>query len=145
MKIVVGCDHRGFRRKEGLIHLLRRMGYGIVDKGCHDSQPADYPDIAFSVAQAVAKQEASRGVLICGSGIGMGMAANKVAGIRAAVAWNEKTARLSTEHNHANVLCLSADLTSSAILNRMVKAWLKATPQGGRHLRRVKKIAALDR
>jgi ribose 5-phosphate isomerase B len=145
VNIVVGADHGGYSAKERLVRALAAAGHRVIDVGTGDGESVDYPDFAARAAHAVAEKKADRGVLLCGTGIGMAIAANKVRGIRAAVVWNKKTAVLAAEHNDANVLCLGARLLSGPTIVTLVKLWL-ATPFGGnRHARRVDKIRALER
>ncbi len=148
MKLAIGSDHAGFELKRRLVEWLRSpMGgkHHVSDTGCEGSNSCDYPDFAFLVGRAVSKGQVSRGILICGTGIGMGIAANKVRGVRAAVTWNPETAALAAEHNRANVLCLPARFVNFKKAQVMIQAFLQ-TPFGeGRHTRRVKKIQALDR
>ncbi len=141
MKIALGSDHAGHRRKKELMSLLTKLGHKVLDVGCYSEDSCDYPDYARKVAQAVSLDRADRGILVCGTGIGMSMAANKFPKIRAAVCWNVKTAALASEHNSANVLCLSARMIPQSTAFRMVKTWLSTPFAGGRHLRRIKKIA----
>lgn len=145
MKIVLGSDHAGFRAKEALASALVRLGHRVDDRGPTSDARADYPDFAKIVGRAVAQGGADRGVLVCGTGIGMAIAANKIPGVRAAVVWSEKTAALASAHNGANVLCLSGRLFSSARLARFAKVWLATPFEGGRHRRRINKITALER
>ena len=145
MKIAIGSDHGGFERKRELVSLLTKMGLKVVDMGCHSEDSCDYPDFAKRVAQAVSAGQADKGVLVCGTGIGMSIAANKVPGIRAAVCWSPKTAALASEHNQANVLCLSGRFLSAPAARSIVRTWLKTPFGGGRHLRRVKKIGKLEK
>ncbi|HVO33213.1 MAG TPA: ribose 5-phosphate isomerase B [Elusimicrobiota bacterium] len=148
MKLALGSDHAGFGLKAVLAAWLRSAAGGrhaVRDVGTFTAESCDYPDFAFQVARRVASGGARRGILICGSGIGMAMAANKIQGVRAAVAWNPETAQLSAEHNNANVLCLPARFVDARQAKRMTAIFLK-TPFGeGRHRRRVAKIRALDR
>lgn len=145
MKIALGADHGGFPVKAALLRLLTRLGHTVIDFGTDSEESTDYPDYARRVGAAVARGRADRGLLVCGTGIGMSIAANKVAGVRAAVVWNDKTAALAAEHNGANVLCLGARVHRRAALERMVKIWL-STPFGeGRHIRRLKKIARMEK
>ncbi|OHB81072.1 MAG: ribose 5-phosphate isomerase B [Planctomycetes bacterium RBG_16_64_10] len=144
MRISIGSDHRGFRLKDRLITLLKAQGHDVTDEGTHNADSVDYPDYAARVAQRVGRQEADRGILVCGTGIGMTIAANKFAGVRAAPCYDELTAELSRRHNDVNVLCLSADMLSHRLVDRLVETWLKTDFEGGRHARRVKKICALD-
>jgi ribose 5-phosphate isomerase B len=143
MKLAVGSDHAGFELRNALVAWLRTPEGGkhqVLDVGCGSADSCDYPDFAAAVARAVSAKRVSRGILICGTGIGMAMAANKVAGIRAAVVWRPDVAALAAEHNNANVLCLPARFVSNAAAQDMVKAFLTTPFGGGRHMRRVKKI-----
>lgn len=144
MKIAIGSDHAGVDKKAALARFLKKRGYKIMDVGTFTDESVDYPDYARKVAQAVRQKKAQRGVLLCGTGVGMSIAANKVSGIRAAVAWNSKIAALAAEHNDANVLCLSARFLKTADLRKILKAWLSTPFAGGRHRRRVNKIKALE-
>ena len=140
MKIILGCDHRGFAAKQRLLKLLPTLGHAVTDAGTYTNETADYPDYAFVVATAVGQGQQDRGILICGSGIGMCIAANKVNGVRAAPCHDAVTAEMSRRHNNANVLCLSADLLGEEMIERIVKLWLETEFEGGRHGRRVDKI-----
>ena len=144
MKIAIGSDHRGFQAKEQLKRLLTQLGHEVTDYGTHSDHSTDYPDYAVPVCGAVAVGEADRGVLLCGSGIGMCMTANKVRGIRAALCHDELTAEMSRRHNNANVLCLAADLLGEELIRRMVEIWVSTEFDGGRHERRVEKIMAAE-
>jgi ribose 5-phosphate isomerase B len=145
MKIALGADHGGFPAKEALRRQLVRAGHAVVDLGTQSEESTDYPDYARAVGRAVARGRVDRGVLICGTGIGMSIAANKIRGVRAAVVWSDKTAALAAEHNGANVLCLGGRVHARTAIARMVKVWL-ATPFGeGRHARRLGKIARLEK
>ena len=144
MKIAVGSDHGGYERKKEIVSLLSKMGHKVVDVGCYSEEPCDYPDFARKVGQAVSLRRAERGILVCGTGIGMSMAANKVAGVRAAVVWSTKTAALASEHNQANVLCLSGRFLSARLIPKIIQTWIHTTFGGGRHLRRVKKISEIE-
>jgi len=143
VRIAIGSDHRGFAVKAKLTQLLARLGHEVADLGTHDEDAVDYPDIAAAVSRQVAAGQADRGILICGSGIGMSMSANKFAGIRAALCHDDITAEMSRRHNNANVLCLSADLLGERLIDRMVEIWLETQFEGGRHARRVGKIENL--
>ncbi|MGH9510122.1 MAG: ribose 5-phosphate isomerase B [Terriglobales bacterium] len=145
MKVSIGADHAGFELKEKIRKLLGDQGIEVVDEGTHSVDSVDYPDYARKVAEAVARSEAQRGILVCGSGIGMAMAANKVHGVRAAHVTSEHEARLSREHNDANVLTLGARFLDDATAQRIVQAFLCARFDGGRHQRRVEKITAIER
>lgn len=140
MKIVIGSDHRGYEVKRRLTTLLQNLGHEVSDVGTTSKESVDYPDFAFQVAETVGKGGAERGVLICGSGIGMCIAANKVPGVRAAPCHDSITAEMSRRHNDANVLCLSADLLGEELIERMVRIFLDTVFEGGRHARRVEKI-----
>lgn len=144
MKIAVGSDHGGFSQKKEIVSLIDHLGYQVVDMGCHSEESCDYPDYAKKVAQAVSDKKVDRGILVCGTGIGMSIAANKVRGVRAAVAWSPKTATLASEHNDANVLCISGRFLSRSTVSKMIKAWLKTPFGGGRHQRRIKKIKRME-
>ncbi|MHC4647463.1 MAG: ribose 5-phosphate isomerase B [Planctomycetota bacterium] len=144
MKIAVGSDHRGFEAKEQIKVIIAQLGHEIVDFGTTDSNPIDYPDPAFLAAVAVSKKEADRAILACATGIGMSIAANKVAGVRAAACHDELNARISRDHNDANVLCISGDQTKDALLRKIVEVWLHTEFSGGRHQRRVNKISAIE-
>ncbi len=140
MKISIGCDHRGYEAKELIKGLLQRMGHEVADVGTYDSKSCDYPDFAVPVALAVARGESDKGILICGSGIGMSITANKIKGIRAALCHDELTAQMSRKHNNANVLCLPAMLVNDPLITKIVETWLSSDFEGGRHERRVEKI-----
>lgn len=144
MRIAVGSDHRGLDVKAKLLPVLSRFGHEPVDCGAHDTQSVDYPDVAGDVARRVASGAADRGILICGTGIGMAIAANKVPGVRAATCHDDLTAEMCRRHNDVNVLCLAADLLGEPLIDRMVEIWLKTQFEGGRHGRRVEKIGQLE-
>jgi ribose 5-phosphate isomerase B len=144
MRIVVGGDHRGFEIKGEIVELCRRLGHEVIDAGTHSGDAVDYPDIAAVVARKVSAGEVDRGILICGSGIGMSIAANKFPGVRAAPCHDDLTAEMSRRHNDLNVLCLSADMLGEKLIDRMVETWLVTEFEGGRHARRVTKITELD-
>lgn len=144
MKIAIGADHRGIDVRSFVMQSLAQDGHKVTDMGPFDTATCDYPDIAFAVASAVASGAADRGVLVCGTGIGMSMAANKVRGIRAALVHDEVGAELSRRHNDANVLCLSADMLGLRIIDRIVRTWLTTEFEAGRHARRVSKISAIE-
>jgi ribose 5-phosphate isomerase B len=145
MKIALAADHAGFEDKEKLKKTLDEMGIAYDDMGTDSCDSVDYPDYARKVGEAVADGEYDRGLLLCGSGTGMAIAANKVPGIRAAVAWNEDIAKLSRQHNDANVLSIPARFISQDEVNRIVKAWFSADFEGGRHERRVEKIEQIEK
>lgn len=140
MKIAIGSDHRGVEAKKRLVPLVKQLGHEVIDVGPESSDSVDYPDYALRVAQAVGAKQVDRGILICGTGIGMCIAANKVKGVRAAPCHDSITAEMSRRHNDANVLCLSADLLGADLMERMVKIWLATEFEAGRHARRVDKI-----
>jgi ribose 5-phosphate isomerase B len=145
MKIVLGSDHRGYRCKEELLSHLRTLGHEIQDCGCHSEDSCDYPVFASAAAGAVSEGRADRAILICGSGIGMCIAANKLAGVRAALCHDEVTAEICRRHNNANVLCLSGDLANPRTIGRLAEVWLKTEFEGGRHQRRLSQVESLER
>jgi len=145
MKIAIGADHAGFELKQQLTQHLRRQGIDILDEGTNSSDSVDYPDYARKVSEDVTSQRADLGILVCGTGIGMSIAANKVPGIRAARAVSESDAQLSREHNDANVLTLGARVTEPDLAQRIVDVWLKTPFLGGRHARRVEKIGEIEK
>jgi ribose 5-phosphate isomerase B len=144
MHIAVGTDHRGFDIRAKLVELLRRQGHEVIDVGTFSPDAVDYPDVAADVAHRVSSGEVERGILVCGTGLGMCIAANKVQGVRAAPCHDDITAEMSRRHNDANVLCLSADLLGERLIDRMIEIWLTTPFEGGRHARRVEKIMALE-
>ena len=144
MKIAIGSDHRGFEVKRRIVTLLGQLDHEVIDVGPAGKDSVDYPDFAFQVAQAVGTGAAQRGILICGTGIGMCIAANKVPGVRAAPCHDSITAEMSRRHNNANVLCLSADLLGEELIDRMVRIWLTTDFENGRHARRVEKIVKFE-
>jgi len=145
MKVAVGCDHRGVRLRARVIDVIKRLGHEPVIFGAEGPEPVDYPDVAFRVARAVADGECDRAVLLCGTGIGMAIAANKVPGIIAATCHDDITTELSRRHNDANVLCLSAELLSENLVDRIVEIFLTAEFEGGRHERRLNKIREYEK
>ena len=144
MRIAIGADHRGKPLKERLKALLREEGHEVTDVGTDGCDSVDYPDYALPVARGVASGEYERGILICGSGIGMSIAANKVRGIRAALCLSPKAAELSRKHNNANVLCLGAEFLTPEQAEEITKVWLRTEFEGGRHARRLNKIAEAE-
>lgn len=140
-KIAIGGDHAGFDLKEKVRDWLTRSGFESKDFGTYSSESADYPDFAHPVALAVEKKDFDLGILICGSGNGVAITANKHQGIRAAICWNEELASLARQHNDANVLCLPARYISSDLAMKIIDKFLSSSFEGGRHDRRVKKIA----
>jgi ribose 5-phosphate isomerase B len=145
MRIAVGSDHRGLELRAKLVGFLRELGQEVDDVGTHDTDHVDYPDVAALVARKVANKEVDRGILVCGTGVGMCIAANKVPGVRAAPCYDDITAEISRRHNDLNVLCLSGDLMGEKLADRLVEIWLKTPFEGGRHARRNQKIIALER
>jgi ribose 5-phosphate isomerase B len=146
MKIAIGSDHRGFTVKQRVFGLLHQIGHEVRDDGVKSGDASvDYPDFAFAVAKAVGAGTVDRGILICGTGIGMCIAANKVHGVRAACCHDLITAEMSRRHNDANVLCLSADMLGEELIDRMVRTWLTTQFEAGRHLRRVEKIVNFEK
>jgi ribose 5-phosphate isomerase B len=145
MKIAIGADHAGYHLKQDILEYVHYLGYDCDDFGTHSTESVDYPDIAVKVGQAVAAGKYDRGVLICGTGVGMSITANKVKDIRAAVCNDTFTAHETRAHNDANVLCMGGRVIGSGLARDIVKTWLE-TPfsQGERHLRRVSKMNALD-
>jgi ribose 5-phosphate isomerase B len=145
MRFAIGSDHRGYHLKEQIIAMLRQKGHEVDDEGATGSESVDYPDFAALVAKKVSGGTVERGILICGTGIGMAIAANKFPGVRAAPCSDEVTAEISRRHNNLNVLCLSADMLSPRTVERMVEVWVAAPFEGGRHERRVEKIHLLEK
>src|SRR5579859_1696876 len=145
MKISLGADHAGFELKEKIKKLLQQQGLEVSDQGTLSSESVDYPDYARKVGEQVANHSADLGILVCGSGIGMAIAANKIPGVRAANVSSEYEAQLSREHNDANVLALGARLISDQNAFEIVQKWLETTFAGGRHQRRVEKITQIER
>lgn len=145
MKVAVANDHRGHAAIEQIKVIISQLGFECVDCSTPSDQPVDYPDMAYIATSTIAERKAERAILVCGTGIGMSIAANKVKGIRAALCYDELAAKYSREHNDANVLCLSGDLIGSEVVRRIVEIWLTTDFVAGRHLRRVKKIEAIER
>ncbi len=145
MKIALAADHAGFAEKEKVKKTLDEIGVEYTDMGTDSGESVDYPDYARKVGEAVAAGDYDQGLLVCGSGTGMAIAANKVPGIRAAVAWNEDIARLARQHNNANVLSLPARFTTADESAKIVKAWFAADFEGGRHANRVDKITQIEK
>lgn len=139
--IAIGADHAGFEYKEKLKTWLEKNGYTTKDFGTYTAESADYPDFAHPVALAVEKKEFELGLLICGSGNGIAITANKHQGIRAAICWNEELAALSRQHNNANVLCLPARFVTIDLAEKILDRFLHSSFEGGRHERRVSKIS----
>jgi ribose 5-phosphate isomerase B len=145
MRIAVGSDHAGFDLKVTVLDALRERGHEVLDLGAHDATTSvDYPDFGAAVGRAATDGTADLGVAICGSGIGISIAANKVSGVRAALVHDVTGAHLAREHNHANVLCFGSRLTGATVAIEALRAWLDATPGDGRHQQRIDKLTALD-
>ena len=144
MKIAIASDHRGYHLKEKVISLLKAKGHEVVDEGPSTDESVDYPDFAALVASKVSSGAVDRGILICGTGLGMAIAANKFPRVRAAACVDEVTAELSRRHNDLNVLCLSGDLLSSRSTERLVEIWMDTEFEGGRHQRRLDKILEME-
>ncbi len=144
MRLIIGCDHAGFELKEYLLTLLRARNIEVADWGVPNETPVDYPDIGQAVAEKISRQEFERGILICGTGIGMSIVANRFPGVRAALCHDLYTARLSREHNDANLLVLGGRLIGKGLAKEILRVWLESEFQGGHHQRRVAKINSLD-
>lgn len=140
MKIAVGCDHGGFELKEKVKAHLEGKGYEVLDLGCHSTESVNYPVYGKAVGKAVANKEADYGVVICGTGIGISIAANKVKGVRAALCMNTTMARLTREHNNANILAFGARMVGDVLALEMVDTFLNTAFEGGRHIARVEMI-----
>jgi len=140
MKYFIGTDHAGFAVKPFVIEYLQKKGIEVEDLGTYSSESVDYPDFAHKVAEAVLANEGTKGILICGSGIGMSLAANKHKGIRAALCHDAYTAEMARRHNDANILCFGERVVGKGVIESILEAWLNAEFEGGRHERRVKKI-----
>lgn len=144
MKIAVASDHRGIDMKIRIMDMIRSHGHEAQDFGPNSTESVDYPDYASKVSAAVSQHQIDRGILICGTGIGMCIVVNKFNGVRAAPVHDELTAELSRRHNDANVLCLSADLIGEQALERIMGIWLKTDFEGGRHARRLEKVREIE-
>ena len=144
MKVVVACDHRGYEAKRRLLPLLSKFGHEVTDIGCESTASCDYPDYAAPASRSVASGEHEVAILLDGSGIGMSIVANKIKGIRAALAHDEVTARQAREKNHCNVLCLGTDLLGEEQIRKIVEIFLTTPFQSGRHDQRVAKIAEIE-
>ena len=145
MKVFIGADHRGYNLKKKIVKLLEAADYQVIDTGSVDETPCDYPKISYEVATRVANSRGSRGILICLTGIGHTIAANKVPGAYAALCYNKKAALLSRQHNDANVLVLGAKFVPPEKMPEIIKVWLKTEFEGGRHLRRVNQIKEIEK
>ncbi len=144
MKIAIGSDHGGFKLKEVIKEYLIKKGYEISDFGCYSEESVDYPDYAERVAKAVSNGEYDLGVLMCGTGIGISIAANKVKGIRAALCHDGLTARLAKQHNNANIICMGGRTTGIETAKDIIDNFLESKFEGGRHLRRINKIKDIE-
>jgi ribose 5-phosphate isomerase B len=145
MKIAIGADHGGFELKKVISTILKDLGHDVKDFGCTSQESVDYPDFAGKVARGVSEGLFERGILICGTGIGMSISANKFPHVRAALCHNLFTARLSREHNDANILVMGERVIGKGLAQEMVRIWLETGFEGGRHQRRVEKMNAFDR
>lgn len=144
MRVAIGSDHAGYELKEAIKTYLDEQGLAYQDFGTYSTDSCDYPDFGLAVAEAVARGDVPLGILVCGTGIGMSMVANKVPGVRAALCGDTFSAHASREHNHANILVLGARVVGSGLAVDIVRTWLAATPQAGRHANRVAKITAVE-
>ena len=145
MKIAIGCDHGGLHLKQEIKELLSTLGHEVEDFGTHSTESCDYPDIAEPVAHAVVDGAADRGILICGTGIGIGIAANKIAGVRAALCHDTFSAHASREHNNANILTMGERVIGPGLAKDIVTIWLNTEFEGGPHARRVEKISEIEK
>ena len=145
MTIAIGADHAGFALKEQLAEALRQAGHSVIDDGTYSTESTDYPDYAAAVGRSVADGTANRGILVCSTGVGMSIAANKIKGVRAALAMNPEEVQLTRRHNDANVLAIGARYTDTPAAAEYVKLFLETPFEGGRHERRVEKISLLER
>lgn len=144
MRIAIGCDHAGFNLKQVIVSLLTELGHSYEDFGCYDTGSVDYPDIGHAVAEAVAQGHFDHGILVCSTGIGMCMVANKVQDIRAALCHDTFTARRAREHNDANILCLGESVLGPGLVRDIVTTYLNSQFVGGRHARRLEKMRAIE-
>jgi ribose 5-phosphate isomerase B len=144
-RIAIGCDHRGLALKESIMPFLQEAGHSYQDFGCYSTDPVDYPDIAQKVGEAVASGASDEGILICSTGIGMCIAANKIRGVRAALCNNVFAAQRARQHNDANVLCLAGENADNTVALEIVRTFLSTDFEGGRHIQRLNKIRALER
>ncbi len=145
MRIAVASDHRGVHVKGLILEQLRGLGHEAIDMGPTESGPVDYPVYASKVAGAVSEGSVDRGILICGTGMGMSITANKFRGVRAVTCHDDVTAETSRRHNNANVMCLSADMLGERLLNRIVDLWIRTDFEGGRHQRRIDQIFEIEK
>ena len=146
MKIYIGADHRGFKLKKKVIPLIEHLGYRVVDVGIDkEGVICDYPKISYDVASRVVKDKGSRGILVCMTGIGHSIAANKILGAHAALCYTRRAAQLSREHNNANILVIGAKFVRRKEISNIIRTWLKSKFTGGRHLRRVNQIRKIEK
>jgi ribose 5-phosphate isomerase B len=145
MKLAIACDHAGLTLKTRVLDLLKQKGIEVMDFGTNNHESVDYPDFAMRVAEAVSSGGAARGILMCGSGIGMSIVANKFNGVRAALCYDAQTARLSREHNDANILVMGSRLLDEPKAMEIVRTWLETEFEGGRHVRRLEKIQEIEK
>ncbi len=143
--VFIGADHRGFELKARIVAEIRKMGHEVVDAGSYDPAPCDYPAISYEVATNVARLKNGRGILLCLTGIGHSIAANKVPGAYAALCYNKEAAVLSRQHNNANILVLGANFVAEKKMLDVIRTWLATDFEGGRHLRRLKQIKAIEK
>lgn len=144
MIVAIGCDAPGFEHKQYLVEKIRGNGYDVIDVGCHSPDPADYPDFAKMVGEGVASGKFDRGILFCGTGVGMSIAANKVKGVRAALCYDVLPAIMSRDHNDANVLCMGAWIIDKAQAERVALNWLRGRFSGGVHAKRIEMIKTME-
>jgi ribose 5-phosphate isomerase B len=145
MRVSIGSDHRGVHVKAKLVTLLKQLGHEVLDEGTHANESIDYPDIASIVGRKVSNGGVDRGILVCGTGIGMAIVANKFPGVRAAACYDELSAEICRRHNDVNVLCLSGDMLGERPIDNLVAIWLRTEFEGGRHARRLRKIDDIER
>lgn len=145
MKIAIGCDHGGITLKDSIVNYLEERGVQIEDFGTFGADSVDYPDFAYKVARSVADGKADKGILMCGTGIGISIAANKVNGIRCALCHNTETARLTAMHNDSNILAMGGRVIDADMAVNIVKAWLDTPFEGGRHINRINKISEIEK
>lgn len=145
MKLAIGCDHVGWELKPAIIEFLEEMGHSVQDFGTTSDLRVDYPKYAQAVSEAVVSKECDLGILICGTGVGISIAANKIAGIRAVVCSDPYSAKLSREHNNTNILAFGSRVIGSELAKMITKEWLEAVYEGGRHQKRVEQIAAIEK
>ena len=144
MKIAIGCDHAAYELKEAIKEKLTSEGHEVIDVGCHSTESVDYPKYGHAVGRMVASGEAERGIAVCGSGIGISIACNKVPGIRAALCTSVEMAEMCRRHNNANVICMGARMISQELAFDIIDKWMTAEFEGGKHLRRIGEIEDLD-